>query len=111
MILTKEEFDKIPKYISWEGKGSHMRLNRVSSLNSISYYRDGGLWGTEAFMIEDKVFSYPNEGMPWLSEKELVPCTEEEWKEDNGHYITSQKALTWEEYSKPEIDYSNKIPY
>lgn len=68
------------------------------------YWRDGGEWGIDARMKNGKLVSdakiYGDE-LQYLDGQDLIPITEEEWKEDNGRYAPSLK----------KIEEKNEIPY
>ena len=48
------------------------------------YYRDGGNWGVNSKIKDKKLISVSN--IKHAQGIELVPCSYEEWKKDNGQY-------------------------
>jgi len=71
--------NELPKFVRMGGKnGTALRLRNDT------YYRDGGAWDVGYKFFKGKLYSSSH--VSSVNEKELVECTEEEWREDNGSY-------------------------
>lgn len=71
---------KAPKFVKFKDGGSACRL--IGS----QYYRDGGNWSMD-FRIEDNRIFAVLKMVESIHGRELVECTEEEWKKCNGQYV------------------------
>ncbi len=90
MITKKKEFKyMLPKYVSIEGIC-------MLRLRGDQYYRDAGVWSVEyrvkktIFLRKLKVYIHQPNSDFWehLHGKELKPCTEQEWREDNRGHVS-----------------------
>ena len=70
---------ELPKYV---------KIDRTAlRLKGDKYYRDAGQWSVGYKIIDGKLLSWHwRHGHPWLHRVELVECTEQEWRENNGGY-------------------------
>jgi hypothetical protein len=83
-----------PPYIRMMHDASHgtaMKLQRNDNGNGWEYWRSAGMWGIDFKEKKGKLFSDAkkryDESMQYLDGKELVPITEEEWRNDNKGYV------------------------
>lgn len=91
--FTKKQSEKLPKYVSLNG--SFLRLYNPEH-NSFpgwreyyfEYFRDGGLWGVNIKIKDDKVYS--SSTMHHLNDVELIPITYKEWYKSNMGCVTSE---------------------
>ncbi len=91
---------KRPKYVRMNGKESSTCLrfirgelvhhhNGSKTRTPDTYFKDAGHWEVRIEERDGKLFSadaYSGKH-PQLVGHELVPCTKEEWKKDNGGYV------------------------
>jgi len=71
---------ELPKYVSLNGV--EMRLRGKE------YWRDAGLWGVKYKIKDGKLLSsHWRQGHDWLHGVELIPITEEEWRNGNAGYV------------------------
>jgi hypothetical protein len=71
---------KLPKYVSLHGA--------CLVLENKKYFRDAGAWEVNFIIKKDRVFvNEPTGVMNHCHNVELVPCTEQEWKESNKGYV------------------------
>jgi len=68
---------KLPEYV-WLHKSALKKRNS-------EYYRIGGAWDVKFKVVGDKLYSISD--MEHLNNRELIPCTKEEWEKDNKGYI------------------------
>lgn len=89
--VTLPEFE-FPKYI-WKleagDSGSRTALKLLNKEGQCAYYwRHGGYWGTKAHLKGTKIMvEHPLYERPLT---EYIECTEEQWRESNGQYATSE---------------------
>lgn len=74
---------ELPQYAML--KGTEMRL--TDKHGEKQYWRDAGLWGVKFRIKGDKVFAWCKSIAPHLHNVELIPITEEEWRNGNEGYI------------------------
>jgi hypothetical protein len=72
-----------PQFVKMKGTALRLRFNGESYYY---YYRDGGDWMVYFFRIRDKLFSDSRIRNGDLNNKQLIPITEKEWREDNSCY-------------------------
>lgn len=65
-----------PKYVMLEG----IALRREGS----TYYRDAGNWSVA---FDERTLKIDEPSIKHLHGKQLVECTEEEWRESNKGYV------------------------
>jgi hypothetical protein len=89
-MLTEEEFNQLPSYVSFkDGAKTCLRLCfDYESENKLYYYRDAGVWGVEFKRMDDGSIFTTNAYYSGLNNKELLKITEEQWRKDNGGYIS-----------------------
>jgi len=68
--------NNLPKYVKINGTA--LRL-----IND-EYYRDGGAWSVGYKFFKGKLYSDSN--VASVNDKELIECSEEEWRKSNGEY-------------------------
>lgn len=66
-----------------------MRYDKRSN----DYYRDGGNWSIDYKIVDDKLISVCNYGMPHLNGIEMIPISEKEWRKNNGQYAPKLKDI------------------
>lgn len=91
--LTKEQYTKLPKYVSLNG--SFLRLHNPEHNQFpgwkeyyAEYFRDAGLWSVNIKIKEGVVYS--SSSMDWLNDIELVSVTYEEWYQSNKGSVTRE---------------------
>jgi len=73
-----------------ETSGTAMKLQTADDGKTLEYWRHAGMWGIAFKEKNGKLFSdakHYDESMQYLHGKELVPITEEEWRNDNKGYV------------------------
>ena len=81
---TKDNPSIFPQYVFMEeGENSRAAL-RKDGTNT--YYRDAGAWDVVVKRQKDGSLRTTENYHEGLSNKEVVECTEEEWRKDNGKY-------------------------
>lgn len=68
---------KLPEYV-WLHNSALKKKGR-------EYYRMAGAWGVKFKIVVDKLYSISD--MEHLNNKELIPCTKEEYEKDNKGYV------------------------
>lgn len=71
-----------PMYVKLEGCCLRLEGN--------SYYRDAGNWEVDFREVDGKLIVHePSKSSPMnhAHGRELVPCSKEEWREDNSGYV------------------------
>lgn len=93
--FTKEQFKKLPKYVSLEG-GTFLRLynpehNKFPGWREyyVEYFRDGGLWSVDIRIAKDGKL-YSKSVVKLVNNIELKPATYKEWRKSNGRYVTDE---------------------
>jgi hypothetical protein len=82
----KEARLKLPKYVSLNGTA--LKLEHTDDGNHYHYWRVAGLWGVDYKIIDGKLYSWHwRMGHDWLHRVELIPITEQEWRNDNRGYV------------------------
>lgn len=58
------------------------------------YYRDAGVWSVHSHWRDETLVVTDRKGpMAWAFDKELVPCTVQEWENDNQGYLSQDTTV------------------
>ena len=64
------------------------------------YYRHAGAWGVNYHKVDGKMLTWGGQ-YDHMDGRTLVPCTKEEWLEDNKGYVRDEDRGPGGEYEMP----------
>jgi hypothetical protein len=79
----------LPQFVSLDNEGSTLRL--IKGTNCYEYYVDGGCWSVNFMVVDGKIISKSH--INQLNNKELIPITENEWRNKQGEYAPKNPPI------------------